>query len=183
MNYAGQLAGEVSRVVGSSVKLKRVNTFNGEIMFPQAVLEAILGDPEQHRRRGEVGGDGHGCCYRIQIPEEECASSPVVLRLRKRSCPWIAAAGLRRAGIQNNEVVVVTGIGCWGKADNYLSHQRAARDSRPGLSLCHGSQGGQPRSSCRGFDGRWRRRDDRRKPPDPFRAAQHGFDRRARQQL
>ena len=41
MNYAGQLAGEVSRVVGNSVKLKRVNTFNGEVMFPQAVLEAI----------------------------------------------------------------------------------------------------------------------------------------------
>jgi 2-oxoglutarate ferredoxin oxidoreductase subunit alpha len=45
MNYAGQLAGEVSRVVGSSVKVKKVNTYNGEIMFPQAVLEAILGVP------------------------------------------------------------------------------------------------------------------------------------------
>ena len=45
MNYAGQLAGEVSRVVGSSVKVKKVNTYNGDIMFPQAVLEAILGVP------------------------------------------------------------------------------------------------------------------------------------------
>jgi 2-oxoglutarate ferredoxin oxidoreductase subunit alpha len=45
MNYAGQLAGEVLKAVGSSVKLKRVNTFNGEIMFPQAVLEAIEGVP------------------------------------------------------------------------------------------------------------------------------------------
>jgi 2-oxoglutarate ferredoxin oxidoreductase subunit alpha len=45
MNYAGQLAGEVLKVVGSSVTLKRVNTFNGDIMFPQAVLEAIQGVP------------------------------------------------------------------------------------------------------------------------------------------
>jgi 2-oxoglutarate ferredoxin oxidoreductase subunit alpha len=45
MNYAGQLAGEVLKAVGNSVKLKRVNTFNGEIMFPQAVLEAIEGVP------------------------------------------------------------------------------------------------------------------------------------------
>ena len=32
-------------MVGNSVKLNRVNTFNGEVMFPQAVLEAILGVP------------------------------------------------------------------------------------------------------------------------------------------
>jgi 2-oxoglutarate/2-oxoacid ferredoxin oxidoreductase subunit alpha len=41
MNYEGQLAGEVLKAVGNSVKLHRVNTFNGEVMFPKAVLEAI----------------------------------------------------------------------------------------------------------------------------------------------
>jgi 2-oxoglutarate/2-oxoacid ferredoxin oxidoreductase subunit alpha len=41
MNYAGQLAGEVAKALGSSVTLKRVNSFNGEIIYPQAVLEAI----------------------------------------------------------------------------------------------------------------------------------------------
>jgi 2-oxoglutarate ferredoxin oxidoreductase subunit alpha len=43
MNYAGQLAGEVMKVIGNSAKLSRVNTFNGEVMFPQAVLQAVLG--------------------------------------------------------------------------------------------------------------------------------------------
>jgi hypothetical protein len=43
MNYSGQLAGEVLKLVGNSVKLTRVNTFNGEVMFPQAVLQAVLG--------------------------------------------------------------------------------------------------------------------------------------------
>ncbi len=69
----------------------------------------------------------------------------------------VALGSLLRAfeelGYQNNEVVIVTGIGCWGKADNYLCDERAACNSRPGASLCHGSQGGQPGSSCRGFDG------------------------------
>jgi len=36
----------------------------------------------------------------------------------------VALGSLLRAfeelGYQNNEVVIVTGIGCWGKADNYL---------------------------------------------------------------
>jgi 2-oxoglutarate ferredoxin oxidoreductase subunit alpha len=45
MNYAGQLAGEVLKAVGHSVELKKVNTFNGEVMYPQAILQAIQGTP------------------------------------------------------------------------------------------------------------------------------------------
>jgi len=41
MNYAGQLAGEVLKAIGNSVELKKVNTFNGEVMYPQAVLQEI----------------------------------------------------------------------------------------------------------------------------------------------
>jgi len=45
MNYSGQLAGEVLKLLGSSAKLTRVNTFNGEILTPQLVLQAIHGLP------------------------------------------------------------------------------------------------------------------------------------------
>jgi len=41
MNYSGQLAGEIARIVGNSVKLSRVNTYNGEVMYPQAVLQVL----------------------------------------------------------------------------------------------------------------------------------------------
>jgi 2-oxoglutarate ferredoxin oxidoreductase subunit alpha len=45
MNYAGQLAGEVLKAVGNSVELEKVNSFNGEVMYPQAVLQAIQRTP------------------------------------------------------------------------------------------------------------------------------------------
>jgi 2-oxoglutarate ferredoxin oxidoreductase subunit alpha len=45
MNYSGQLAGEVRKLFGNSVKLQQVNSFNGEVMTPQAVLQAIPGVP------------------------------------------------------------------------------------------------------------------------------------------
>ncbi len=41
MNYSGQIAGEVERVLDSRSRLKRVNKFNGEIIRPQDVLAVI----------------------------------------------------------------------------------------------------------------------------------------------
>jgi 2-oxoglutarate ferredoxin oxidoreductase subunit alpha len=40
MNYSGQLAGEVRKLVGDSVKLVRVNSFNGQIITPADILQA-----------------------------------------------------------------------------------------------------------------------------------------------
>ncbi len=41
MNYAGQMAGEVGRVLDVSAKIRRVNSFNGTIMFPEAIEQAL----------------------------------------------------------------------------------------------------------------------------------------------
>lgn len=41
MNYAGQIAGEVRRVLGSEADIKGVNSFNGQILWPEDVLRAI----------------------------------------------------------------------------------------------------------------------------------------------
>ena len=41
MNYSGQVAGEVQRVLGSGADIRRVNSFNGQIITPKAILEAI----------------------------------------------------------------------------------------------------------------------------------------------
>ena len=40
MNYSGQLAGEVRKLVGDSVPIVSVNTFNGQIITPQDILKA-----------------------------------------------------------------------------------------------------------------------------------------------
>lgn len=42
MNYSGQVAGEVGRVLGSGTDIRRVNSYNGEIISPQDILKAIL---------------------------------------------------------------------------------------------------------------------------------------------
>ncbi|MDZ4163573.1 MAG: 2-oxoacid:acceptor oxidoreductase subunit alpha [Smithellaceae bacterium] len=42
MNYAGQLAGEVRRVLGAQVDLRQVNKYNGEVITPQEILAAIM---------------------------------------------------------------------------------------------------------------------------------------------
>lgn len=42
MNYAGQLAQEVRRVLGAQVDLRQVNKYNGEIITPQEILAAII---------------------------------------------------------------------------------------------------------------------------------------------
>ncbi|MBW2631995.1 MAG: 2-oxoacid:acceptor oxidoreductase subunit alpha [Deltaproteobacteria bacterium] len=41
MNYAGQVAGEVQKVIGSDVELKKVNKYNGQIITPQDILKAL----------------------------------------------------------------------------------------------------------------------------------------------
>jgi 2-oxoglutarate ferredoxin oxidoreductase subunit alpha len=42
MNYSGQVAGEVQRVLGSGADLRKVNSYNGQIITPQAILKAVL---------------------------------------------------------------------------------------------------------------------------------------------
>lgn len=42
MNYSGQVAGEVQRVLGSGADIRRVNSYNGEVITPQEILRAIL---------------------------------------------------------------------------------------------------------------------------------------------
>ena len=41
MNYSGQMAGEVQKVLGSGVNFRRVNKFNGQIITPREILDAI----------------------------------------------------------------------------------------------------------------------------------------------
>ena len=41
MNYAGQVAGEVRKVIGSEIELKRVNKYNGQIITPQDIIETL----------------------------------------------------------------------------------------------------------------------------------------------
>ncbi len=41
MNYAGQMAGEVRKVLGSGADLRQVNSYNGQIITPQQILKAI----------------------------------------------------------------------------------------------------------------------------------------------
>jgi 2-oxoglutarate ferredoxin oxidoreductase subunit alpha len=41
MNYSGQLAGEVSKVLGPAADIRRVNRYNGTIITPGEILDAI----------------------------------------------------------------------------------------------------------------------------------------------
>jgi 2-oxoglutarate ferredoxin oxidoreductase subunit alpha len=41
MNYAGQVAGEVRKVLGPDVQLAKVNKYNGQIITPQDILKAL----------------------------------------------------------------------------------------------------------------------------------------------
>ncbi|WP_207260741.1 2-oxoacid:acceptor oxidoreductase subunit alpha [Desulfovibrio sp. Huiquan2017] len=41
MNYAGQMAGEVRKVVGDASMVRTVNSYNGTIMFPDAIEKAL----------------------------------------------------------------------------------------------------------------------------------------------
>lgn len=42
MNYSGQLAGEVQRVLGAGGQIRRVNSYNGSIITPADILKAII---------------------------------------------------------------------------------------------------------------------------------------------
>jgi 2-oxoglutarate/2-oxoacid ferredoxin oxidoreductase subunit alpha len=41
MNYSGQVAGEVQKALGSGADIRRVNSYNGEIITPQDILKVI----------------------------------------------------------------------------------------------------------------------------------------------
>lgn len=41
MNYAGQVAGEVQKVIGPGVELKKVNKYNGQVITPQDILKTL----------------------------------------------------------------------------------------------------------------------------------------------
>jgi 2-oxoglutarate ferredoxin oxidoreductase subunit alpha len=41
MNYSGQVAGEVQRVLGGEADIRRVNSYSGQIITPQEILKAI----------------------------------------------------------------------------------------------------------------------------------------------
>jgi len=41
MNYSGQIAGEVQRVLGSGSEIRRVNSYNGQIITPQDILKEM----------------------------------------------------------------------------------------------------------------------------------------------
>jgi 2-oxoglutarate ferredoxin oxidoreductase subunit alpha len=41
MNYSGQVAGEVRQVLGSGADIRKVNSYNGQIITPQKILKAI----------------------------------------------------------------------------------------------------------------------------------------------
>jgi 2-oxoglutarate ferredoxin oxidoreductase subunit alpha len=41
MNYSGQMAGEVQKVLGSGADIRRINSYNGEVITPQDILKAI----------------------------------------------------------------------------------------------------------------------------------------------
>ena len=41
MNYSGQVAGEVQKVLGHGADLRKVNSFNGQIITPQDILKVI----------------------------------------------------------------------------------------------------------------------------------------------
>jgi len=43
MNYSGQVAGEVRKVLGAQADLRRVNRYNGTIITPQDILDAVAG--------------------------------------------------------------------------------------------------------------------------------------------
>jgi 2-oxoglutarate ferredoxin oxidoreductase subunit alpha len=41
MNYSGQVAGEVRKVLGAGIELRRVNRYNGTIITPQDIIDVI----------------------------------------------------------------------------------------------------------------------------------------------
>jgi 2-oxoglutarate ferredoxin oxidoreductase subunit alpha len=44
MNYSGQVAGEVQKALGPGADIRRVNKYNGTIITPQDILDALTLD-------------------------------------------------------------------------------------------------------------------------------------------
>ena len=42
MNYSGQVAGEVQRVLGPEADIRRVNKYNGQVITPQEILAVMV---------------------------------------------------------------------------------------------------------------------------------------------
>ncbi len=52
MNYSGQVAGEVQKALGAGADIRRVNKYNGTIITPQDILEAIQRPAAAQSERG-----------------------------------------------------------------------------------------------------------------------------------
>jgi 2-oxoglutarate ferredoxin oxidoreductase subunit alpha len=48
MNYSGQVAGEVQKALGSGADIRRVNKYNGTIITPQDILDAMTRPVSNH---------------------------------------------------------------------------------------------------------------------------------------
>jgi 2-oxoglutarate/2-oxoacid ferredoxin oxidoreductase subunit alpha len=42
MNYGGQIAGEVQKILGAGADIRRVNSYNGEVITPQDIMRVIV---------------------------------------------------------------------------------------------------------------------------------------------
>jgi 2-oxoglutarate ferredoxin oxidoreductase subunit alpha len=54
MNYAGQLAGEVRKALGPGMDLRRVNKYNGTVITPREILDAMTRPADQQGAGPEV---------------------------------------------------------------------------------------------------------------------------------
>ena len=86
-------------------------------------------------------------------------------------------------GYRNADTVVVTGIGCTGKADDYLGDPRPSHDARPRAGLCDGDQGIQSEVACGRSDGGWGQCDHRRESLHSCRKTEYRSDGHRHQQL
>jgi 2-oxoglutarate ferredoxin oxidoreductase subunit alpha len=41
MNYSGQIAGEVQKLIGTNVTIQKVNKYNGQIISPEEILAVL----------------------------------------------------------------------------------------------------------------------------------------------
>ena len=89
----------------------------------------------------------------------------------------IVLAAIARAmadlGLDRRKTAAVSGIGCWGWADDYLA-VNAFTGPTAGPGLRHRHKAGKPGAERNCPHGRRRRGHHRRQPPDPRRQAQRG---------
>jgi len=53
MNYCGQVAGEVRKVLGGGADIRQVNSFNGEIIAPRDILKVVQQPGRTSEKRGK----------------------------------------------------------------------------------------------------------------------------------